>query len=152
HRAAIGLPPWFALQLPQAIVENAAIGTQGFTGRVQLQLNPRVVSAGAGRPQRFQGNGSGAIFGFAAAIDWVAIGVRANRFPGSSLAGKILLPFIDSPLSFDAALNAAGNGISFDLSQPASFSVSAPGASLAADAFSGSAVISEAQGLLVSGA
>jgi hypothetical protein len=72
--------------------------------------------------------------------------------PDHRWQGKFLLPFIDSPLSFDAAFNAAGNGISFDLSQPASFSVSAPGASLAADAFSGSAVISEAQGLLVSGA
>jgi hypothetical protein len=91
HRAAIGLPPWFALQLPQAIVKDAAIGTQGFTGHVQLQLNSRVVSGGAGRPPRFQGNGSGTILGFAAAIDSLAIDIRANRFTGSSLAGKIFV-------------------------------------------------------------
>ena len=151
HRAVIALPQWFALQLPQMIVQDAAIGTQGFTGRVQLQLNPTVVPAGAGRPQRFEGDGSGTIFGFAAAIESLAVDIRANRFTGSSLAGKILLPFIDSPLSFQAALNAAGNGISFDLSQPSGLSMSAPGASLSADAFSGSAVISEPEGLRVSG-
>jgi hypothetical protein len=151
QRAVIALPPWLALQLPQMIVQDAAIGTQGFTGRVQLQLNPTVVPASAGQPQRFQGEGSGTILGFAAAIESLAIDIRANRFTGSSLAGKILLPFIDSPLSFQAALNPAGSGISFDLSQTSGLSLSAPGASLSADAFSGSAAISEAEGLRVSG-
>ena len=105
HRAVIALPQWFALQLPQMIVQDAAIGTQGFTGRVQLQLNPTVVPAGACRPQRFEGDGSGTIFGFAAAIESLAVDIRANRFTGSSLAGKILLPLMDSPLSFQVALN-----------------------------------------------
>src|SRR5207244_6878709 len=107
-----------------------------FTGRVQLQLNPTVVPVGAGRPQRFEGEGSGTIFGFAAAIESLAIDIRANRCTGSSLAGKILLPFIDSPLSFQAAPNAGGNRISFDLIQPSGRSVPAPGASRSSDTFS----------------
>ncbi|HKR22092.1 MAG TPA: hypothetical protein VJS17_05815, partial [Pyrinomonadaceae bacterium] len=156
ERASVQFPDWFSISLSapapdQLVFENSVIGTGGFTGHLEALFTPAFRPASAGRPQRFEGPGSGSLFGVSVALQSIAVDIRANQFSNSTLTGEILLPLIDGPLTLDAQFGMQGSALAVTLSKNSPLAIAFPGGSFNGGKLSATGEISDDEGLHITG-
>lgn len=152
ERASVQFPAWFSISLAdQLVFEKSVIGTDGFTGHLEALFTPVFRPASAGQPQRFEGAGSGSLFGVSVALQSIAVDIRANQFTNSTLTGELLLPLIDGPLTIDAQFGMNGNALAVTLSKNSPLAIAFPGGSFNGGKLSATGEISDGEGLHIAG-
>jgi len=102
--ADLQLPRSLDIALPSTLsIRRCAIGSAGVSGRVEATFTNSLSPAAGGEPARFVGPGTGSLFGLSVGVGSLVLDIRANRFSGSSITGRLLLPFIDGRSIFRAA-------------------------------------------------
>ena len=106
RKAKLRLPPGMSVVLPGDIVlENCAVGTEGFAGRVTADWTPVLNANGNG----YSGDGAGTLFGLPFALKRFALDFKQNTIVASDIRAELILPFFDHPVAVDLALGLNGD-------------------------------------------
>jgi hypothetical protein len=105
-KATIKLPEGLpALAPDKLIVTNAAIGSQGVSGRLEAAYGFTYDPA----TKQFTGDGAGTLAGVPFGVASLAIELRQNALTTGSLTGQLLLPFFDQPLGVTVTVHPDGS-------------------------------------------
>lgn len=92
--ATLALPGELGELVGELAVNNAAIGTGGFSGDVSTTFSP-------GKSVKF--------YGLDLSLEHVEISLRQNAFTAASLRGEIILPFFEEPIEVEIGFTLTGD-------------------------------------------
>lgn len=124
--ASVHLPDSFSNVLPNTVhLENLAIGTGGFSGKISGAWSPQLNNDKTGFVPN---SGAGSLFGIPFGLKEISLEFNQNKFVDSSLNGTLILPFFDGPIDvnigftnegkFTVGLTGSNNGSLRKLTKP----------------------------------
>ncbi len=102
----VKLPKGLPELAPESLViHNAAIGSGGFSGRLEADYSFTYNAA----TKAYSGDGAGKLFGIAFGVSKITLDMKQNAFQESKLTGEMLLPFFEKRVTIEAGFNLDGS-------------------------------------------